>query len=231
MDVSSIVPLAGPRALFPRYVTIECVRFAPGDEARFASVHLPVELRRAVAKRKLEFLAGRYCAEAAVGRLGPGLLQGPIPVGIDRAPVWPPGVVGAITHARGFAAAAVARAADTAGVGLDSEPIVSAATRDEIAAQVATSEEMRLLAHAGLRDAEALTLVFSAKESLFKCLYRLAGRFFDFHDAALVELTERASTFTLELRTELGGFAAGAAISGRYVVVDGFVHTGITLPP
>jgi enterobactin synthetase component D len=228
-------PSPGPRDLFPRCVTIECVRFAPGpgpgDEARFASVHMPVELCRAVAKRRLEFLAGRWCAEAAVRRLGPGLLKGPIPIGADRAPEWPAGVVGAITHTRGFAAAAVARVADTAGIGLDSEPVVSASVMDAVGAQVATGDEMRELARAGLGEAVALTVLFSAKESVFKCLYRLVGRFFDFHDVAIVDVDEGALTFAAELRTALGGFAAGTKRSGRFAVVDGFVHTGITLPP
>ncbi|MGL6523541.1 4'-phosphopantetheinyl transferase superfamily protein, partial [Aeromonas dhakensis] len=45
--------------------------------------------------------------------------------------------------------------------------------------------------------AEALTLIFSAKESLFKALYPRVGRYFDFLDARWLAMTEQ--TLTLEL--------------------------------
>lgn len=216
--------------LFPSFVSCECVRFAPGDEERFSAIELPAQLERAVPKRKLEFLAGRRCADRALRRLVPELSGGSIGVGADRAPVWPAGVVGAITHAEGFAAAAVARATDAAGVGLDSERVLSASALDAVSTQAATREEMVALAGARLGEAVLLTVVFSAKESLFKCLYRLVGRYFDFHDAAIVDLSERDGTFVAELRTELGGLAPGTQLGGRFAVVEGLVHTGITLP-
>ncbi|MEL1221549.1 4'-phosphopantetheinyl transferase superfamily protein, partial [Aeromonas hydrophila] len=49
----------------------------------------------------------------------------------------------------------------------------------------------------GLSRAEALTLIFSAKESLFKALYPRVGRYFDFLDARWLTMTEQ--TLTLEL--------------------------------
>jgi enterobactin synthetase component D len=215
--------------MFPSFVSYECLRFAPGDEERFAVIALPPQLDRAVPKRRLEFLAGRYCARVALGRLAPRWLEEPIPVGADRAPVWPAGTVGAITHADGFAAAAVARSADARGLGLDSERIVAAAAMDAVAAQAVTREELGALARAGLSEAVLLTLVFSAKESLFKCLYPLVGRYFDFQDVAVVDVSEGGGSFTAELRTPLGGLAARTRLTGRFAVADGFVHTGLTL--
>jgi enterobactin synthetase component D len=217
--------------VFPSFVSCESVRFAQADEARFSGIELPARLERAVPKRRLEFLAGRHCARAALRRLAPELSEGSVAIGVDRAPVWPMDVVGAITHAEGFAAAAVARAADAAGIGLDSERVLSAAAMDAVSAQAATRQEMLALAGARLGEAVLLTVVFSAKESLFKCLYRLVGRYFDFHDAAIVDVSEGDGTFVAELRTELGGFASGTRLGGRFAVVDGLVHTGITLPP
>jgi 4'-phosphopantetheinyl transferase EntD len=38
-----------------------------------------------------------------------GLPERPIPMGRDRAPVWPEGVVGSISHSDAFCLAAVAR--------------------------------------------------------------------------------------------------------------------------
>ena len=51
---------------------------------------------------------GRACARAALANLG----QGEAVIGIDEAgaPLWPAGVVGSITHTKGYAAALVAKA-------------------------------------------------------------------------------------------------------------------------
>jgi 4'-phosphopantetheinyl transferase EntD len=51
----------------------------------------------------------------------------------DRTPVWPDGVVGSITHTGDFAAAAVAWAADIAGLGIDSEQVIDPAAARDIA--------------------------------------------------------------------------------------------------
>ncbi len=216
-------------SLFPPFVACEAVRFAPGEEARFAGIELPLQLDRAVEGRKLEFLAGRFCATRALRHLVPTWPEGAIPIGVDRAPAWPAGIVGAITHARGRAAAAVARDADAAGLGLDSERILLPSEMDAVAAQATTGDEVSALGDTGLDEAVVLTLLFSAKESLFKCVYRVAGRYFDFHDARIVDVSPESAIFTAELCTELGCLASGTRLGGRFAVADGFVHTGITL--
>ena len=62
---------------------------------------------KAVPKRRAEYAAVRHCARTALGRLG----VPPVPIlsGPDRAPRWPPGIIGALTHCEGYRAAAVAR--------------------------------------------------------------------------------------------------------------------------
>jgi enterobactin synthetase component D len=213
----------------PSFVSYDCVSFAPGDESRFASIDLPAQIERAVAKRRLEFLAGRSCAQEALGRLLGRPFVDPIAIGVDRAPVWPAGIVGAITHAEGFAAAAVARATDTRGLGIDSEPIVAAGASSAVIEQATVSGELEALGGSGMDQALLLTLVFSAKESLFKCLYPQVRRYFDFQDAAVVDVSAPAQTFAVELRTSMGGLLCGARLIGRFALIDGLVHTGIWL--
>jgi 4'-phosphopantetheinyl transferase EntD len=77
-------------------------------------------MARAVDKRRREFATGRNCARVALGRLG----VPPVPIvrGERGAPVWPPGIVGSITHCDGYRAAAVARDRDVLAVGIDAEP-------------------------------------------------------------------------------------------------------------
>src|SRR3979411_3554106 len=79
---------------------------------------LPRPLRHAVESRQRELLAGRLCADFALRCLGAASTH--VAMAGDRAPVWPDGVVGSITHSGGFAAAAGAWAAGIAGLGLDS---------------------------------------------------------------------------------------------------------------
>src|SRR5277367_2552834 len=91
------------------HVAYATTDYVAGDDAPFAGISLPRELDRAVRARRTEFLAGRACARSALRKLADGRADDAIPIGPDRAPVWPAGIVGAITHAHGFAAAAVAR--------------------------------------------------------------------------------------------------------------------------
>ena len=209
---------------------VSCVSVTFGDDERpFASIELPPELIHAVPKRRLEFLAGRHCAGAALERLGYG--GAPIPIGPRGAPVWPAGVVGSITHAGGFAAAAVARRSDAAAIGLDAEPLMDARRAREVAPEIATPEELDALRGDLEEDAFLTTTVFSAKEALFKCLHASVGRYFDFLDARVVGLDRDAGAFDVELRTTLGPFNRGTQFRGRFLRDGAFVRTGITLPP
>jgi 4'-phosphopantetheinyl transferase EntD len=74
---------------------------------------------RAVETRRREFTTARACARLALLRLGIDPVA--IPAGGRGEPVWPLGVVGSITHCRGYRACAVARADEVVGVGVDAE--------------------------------------------------------------------------------------------------------------
>lgn len=149
-----------------------------------AGIPLPARLGRAVAKRRAEYLAGRVCARAALRR-APGLDAVP-GTGDDRAPRWPAGAVGAITHSHGEAAALTGDARQWRGLGLDRErwlaPARAARLRDEL---LTPAERDTLTGLSGQDLARRVTLTFSVKESLFKALYPLTGRRFYFQDAAL----------------------------------------------
>src|ERR1017187_16620 len=75
---------------------------------------------RAVARPRREFTTARAGARDALARLG--VPAAPIVPGERGAPQWPPGVVGSMTHCRGYRAAAVARRRDLVTIGLDAEP-------------------------------------------------------------------------------------------------------------
>ena len=88
----------------------EAVLF-PAEEAVIAN---------AVDKRRREFTTVRHCARLAMAELG--LPPVPIVPGERRAPNWPDGVVGSMTHCAGYRAAAVARRTEVLSLGIDAEP-------------------------------------------------------------------------------------------------------------
>ena len=143
------------------------------------------------AERLREFTAGRVAARQALGRLAPELGAVPIARRGERAPQWPPGIVGAISHHRGLAVAAVARRDALRGLGVDVEGgrVLSGAMQRRVFRPGETAHLAALGAepNAGaVLDPDALALLlFSAKESLFKALHPHTGVFLGFQDARI----------------------------------------------
>lgn len=166
---------------------------------------LPDELQNAVAKRQGEFLAGRLAARLALRPYGLG--DEIVAIGQDRAPRWPVGMEGSISHSRllGLGMALCAVRPGRAGLGLDLEAWLDMSQAHQLWPGILDKEEWGRLASgaaaADLSLAEGLTLVFSAKESLFKALYPRVGRYFDFLDASWSAM--EAQTLRLSLKTAL----------------------------
>jgi enterobactin synthetase component D len=217
------------------YVGIAAFELGPVDEmlevlSRGAA--LPPSLERAVPKRKAEFLAGRLAASmslAASGCATPGAVgRGP-----NGAPSWPDGYVGSLTHGGGVAAAVTAPRLRYAALGIDAEYLLSQETENDVRRTVARPSELSRLEDripCDLRPA-LLTLVFSAKESLFKCLHPLVGEFFEFQDAEIVTLgsaSSGAGEFCIRLERKLSHeFDRGWEATGRFAIGDGRVQTAI----
>jgi enterobactin synthetase component D len=182
--------------------------------------HLPQALRHATQKRQREFLAGRWCAEEALQCLGAGSTH--VAMAEDRTPIWPVGVVGSITHTGGFAAAAVAWAADIAGLGIDSEQIIDPAAARDIADICMVDETTLFKAAHGRSFCEFCTLVFSAKEAVFKCLFPLTRKFLEFSDVRITSFDWNRKYFAWTTVSEHIGM-------GRLSHADGCVHTSVEL--
>jgi 4'-phosphopantetheinyl transferase EntD len=138
----------------------------------------------------------------------------------DRTPIWPNGVVGSITHSGEFAAAAVAWAADIAGIGIDSEQIIDPAAARDIAAVCMVDEAALFAAGDGGSFCEFCTMVFSAKEAVFKCLFPLTRKFLEFSDVRITSFDWDREHFEW---TAVGGQCG----TGRLSCADGFVHTSV----
>lgn len=180
-------------------------------------------VQAAVHKRRAEFAAGRVCARAALVAIGRG--AAPVLAGPHGEPWWPPGVVGSISHSNHVAAAAVAdRAAGLAGLGIDVERW--APLPPHIVGSITGGGErshLRLL-DSRRPDVPWSRVLFSAKESVFKVWYPLAGDWLDFCDAKL--------SFTVGPDDHTGGFLATLrrplAVEGRVVseLVGGWARDG-----
>jgi 4'-phosphopantetheinyl transferase EntD len=183
---------------------------------------------RAGARRRREFAAGRACARRALARLG--LELGPLPSGPDRAPVWPEAVVGSITHCAGYCAAAVARRRDVLALGIDAE--VNAPLPEGVAELVCTGRELSWSGDGDRGPTPWRTLIFSAKESIYKAWQPLTGHWLGYLD---VELTIDPDHGCFEGRLlvpadpALGEGFQG--FRGRFATTATHVLTAVTLPP
>jgi 4'-phosphopantetheinyl transferase EntD len=150
-------------------------------------------LGAAVEKRRREFVTGRACAREALAGLG--LPPSPLGSGDRGEPLWPPGVVGSITHCEGYRACAVAPSSSVLALGIDAER--NAPLRQGVWEEVAHGREREL------QDADAEgghhldAVLFSAKEAIFKATYPLSHRWLGFGDAELT--IDSSGAFTARL--------------------------------
>ncbi len=134
-------------------------------------------------KRLSDFSTGRYCAIKALEQLG--IKDVLIPIGEDRAPFWPEGIVGSISHCDSLTGAIVAKNSDHISLGLDIEEIARV-TRD-LWDLVFTENEKNYLFR--LSDEDILvqsTAIFSIKEAFYKFQHPLTKTFLDFLDVEVV---------------------------------------------
>jgi len=182
-------------------------------------------LERASPKRRREFTTGRSCARRALAALE--LPPAPILPGPDREPRWPAGAVGSITHCRDYCAAAVAPAGRFASIGIDAE--VHDELPEGVLERISLPEEREWLE---AQDGETSwdTVLFSAKESVFKAWFPLARRWLGFEDAH-VDLAREEGAFHARLLVP-GPTVGGRPLQGfdgRFLVRDGLVLTAIAL--
>lgn len=161
------------------------------------AITLTARMARSVVKRRAEYLAGRLCARSALA--AQSICGTPHSVPDSRCPHWPDNTCGAITHSHGVAGAVAGHQSFWKGVGLDVEHWIAPDTAQQLQDAILAPEEKPLLDASPDRFARQLTLIFSAKESLYKALNLLVGRSFYFHDAAITAWGDNTLTLTLSL--------------------------------
>jgi enterobactin synthetase component D len=186
---------------------LHLVPFATDEFSRTAfgaaGIACPPSIARSVPKRQAEFFFGRLAACAALQDFGSATTD--VLVGAKREPVWPAGAVGSISHIDGLAGAAVGARAYFDGLGIDLERTARGESQTALRKTVLDPDELRRLYTIGgtLTLDELVTLVFSAKESLYKAAYGTIGRLFGFEAARLETADVSRGTITLVLAENL----------------------------
>jgi 4'-phosphopantetheinyl transferase EntD len=186
---------------------------------------------RAVDKRRREFATGRNCARVALGRLG----VPPVPIlrGERGRPVWPPGIVGSITHCDGYRAAAVARDRDVLTVGVDAEP--NQPLPDGVLEAVSLAAERARLPRlsAAMPGVCWDRLLFSAKESVYKAWFPPTRRWLGFEEADVTIHPDDGGFAARLLAAHAPTMAGGPPLTGftgRWLVSGGLILTVIVVP-
>ncbi len=209
--------------LFPMRVSA-CVASDAMQEAPLFDTEWDA-IKTAQSARRAEFAAGRASARKALGALGVPSVA--LPVGPGRAPVWPDGFVGSITHTDAFCAAVAGRLCDAAGLGLDAEPAEPLAPGVEPLV-CHPGDYPSSIGDVGLQDIAWPKVIFSIKEAFYKCQYPLTGQFLEFEAAAVCfarDQTPQGGAFTVSTahQTQAPGFSC----SGRWRIVNGLIIAGV----
>jgi len=211
---------------FPEFISFYCGQ-NPADQDFLL---LPEEQAIAESfgsqKRRAEFTLGRICAHGALSRFGlesEPILRNPE----TREPCWPESIFGSITHSAGFAAVAVGLKNEIQGVGIDLESL-SRSVNFNIKRQVCVDSELEWLESLPAEQANrALRIIFSAKESIFKCLYPGTKTYLSFKDAA-VTINEPEKNFSFIIFKSFPGIIQhGFPHHGRYSEMDKMLLTSV----
>lgn len=161
--------------------------------------------------RKTEFLTGRLMLRL----LWPGIP--PILKTERGVPSWPHDLIGSISHKDGHVVASLESTGRFFSLGIDLEEPTKMPLH--VASVICRPEELQLLENevALEEKKKILSLIFSAKEALFKCCYQRCGIWFNFHDAILSKIDHEQGKLTLNLIKNLSPtFYSGQRFEGQF---------------
>ncbi|PQJ85131.1 4'-phosphopantetheinyl transferase family protein [Aliivibrio sifiae] len=151
------------------------------------NVFLPKMILKSLKERQAEFLAGRLSARFALKYLkGDSQYCFDIGIGDFRQPIWPTNILGSISHTSDTALVMVSKkSVDRLSIGVDIENICPINIVNEVSSHIFDINENTLLKSCGYSESQVFSLIFSAKESIFKSLFSYVNEYFDFEVAKL----------------------------------------------
>jgi len=145
----------------------------------------PEEVRilspRACGRKRVEFALGRAAAHFALKQIG---FENPPPVlrGQEGEPIWPDGIAGSITHCHPWSVAVAVKCSNRLAIGVDLETVEGIQGTD-ISDLICGEAELNWVRGGDFQ--ERLTMIFSAKEAIYKAFYPLCRRYIDFKEVEL----------------------------------------------
>lgn len=198
------------------------------NQEQLLSSNLTEAFSKLAVKRKAEYLAGRQVALCLFKYSG--LNEFSLARNDNGAPGWPPDYVGSISHTADVAVAILACKQQHQIAGIDVENIFDTNMLNQVKSYITTDNEFvnirDKLSAAELTDEQLGTLIFSAKESLFKALNPVVNMFFDFSAAVITDIKTMDGLFTIRLTRDLGEhWSENTTLRGRYLFAKGKVLT------
>ncbi|WP_137702263.1 4'-phosphopantetheinyl transferase family protein [Marimonas lutisalis] len=210
-------------AVLPGEVAVAVEDPSAGDAGLFAAEAAAVA--RAVPKRRAEFAAGRRAAHRAMEALGH--LAAPVTMEANRAPVWPDGLIGSISHCNGGCAALVARGADLRAVAIDLEDNTNL-PREVLPMVCLPAERAWIDRLAPERRMWAARLIFSAKECAYKLQFPITRKMLDFADLQ-VDIDLPGRRFRARFLDHQAPFCAGETLDGQIDWHGTIIHSVMIL--
>lgn len=173
-------------------------------------------------KRQAEYAAGRNQARRLIAVLT-GTAE-PLLAGDYRQPLWPEGIAGSISHSDDFCGVAVARDSTIADLGIDVETFES--LDPDVEEFVLTPTELK--AAKNLPDWVS-KLIFSIKESNYKCCYHRVQAFIDFKQCEVI-LDIDTQTYTSHIQcNNADGEPLSLQVRGGWLIEADHIFTSAVM--
>lgn len=180
-------------------------------------IDCPSNIKRAVTKRRSEYFIGRYLAQMALSAAG--ATNTSISTNEDRCPIWPQSMCGSITHTDDFALCVVASTEAQSVLGVDAVDWMTDTQAERVTRKIVSAEETALINSSTLGYSKALSLCFSAKESIYKALFPYVRQFFGFSAARLLAIDNDIEALYFEITQTLpNNPLAGRELCVRYIL-------------
>lgn len=145
--------------------------------ASFWRGFLPSSIQSASLVRQREFTTGRLLIHDLAGRADVASTF-PLAIQASGMPTWPIGHIGSISHTS-TTAFAILGPASSENCGCDVEEIIPDAVMIHVEPEVLTAIESTKVTSSSARAVD-VTLIFSAKESIYKAVFPTLRQFFDY---------------------------------------------------
>ncbi|MBV1911517.1 MAG: 4'-phosphopantetheinyl transferase superfamily protein [Kangiellaceae bacterium] len=149
-----------------------------GVPSKFQLSHAEVSLTNKMSRKRLDdFRASRYCGQQVLRQLS--VYDFSLLINNLRAPAWPRGIVGSLSHCESVCVGVAANENSILGIGIDIErstPI------NESYLSIICTETDKLAIEKQNDPLSAAKILFSIKESIFKCLHPRFEHWIDFKD-------------------------------------------------